>query len=84
MKDFKELQELRDYYWGESCDDLYDEAEEELRKKDRWFGLKKFFGTSLDQIKDLQHKKFEEFFKKMINSKPKDAKEDGKEQEDKK
>jgi len=71
MKDFKELQELRDYYWEESYNDLLKEVEEEIKKKSKWFGLKKFFGINLEEIETLHSEKFEEFFKKMKDALPK-------------
>ena len=65
MRRFKELQELRTWYWGRLACDLHKEAEEELNIS-FW---KYMFNNGEERIKELQVKKFEVLFEKMLKSK---------------
>ena len=65
MKKFKEIEELRYWYWEKLCFDLYEEAEKEINPT-FW---QRISGTKEEEIKELQDKKFEKLFKKMMDAK---------------
>ncbi len=71
MKQFREIQELREWYWGKFAHDLYRESEEELIKEGRGQLWRRFTGIFTEEVKQLQAKKFDELFEKLLKDKKK-------------
>lgn len=65
MKKFKEVQELKHFYWDELCFELYNDAEKEVNPS-YW---QRFTGVKEMEIKELQRKKFDKLFNKLLKQK---------------
>lgn len=63
IKKYKEIEELKDYYWAILCHELYAEAEKELYPNSKFW--ERFTGIFGQKVKELQYKKFEELWSKM-------------------
>jgi protoheme ferro-lyase len=62
MEEFMRIQKLREWYWQELAHDLYEEANKEIKLK--WHEI--FFESRHEKIKQLQAKKFEKLFEKLL------------------
>lgn len=72
LKELKEIEELKSYYWMKFCHELYEESEKELYPKSKFW--ERFTGIFKDRVKELQWAKFEAIWNKMLNYKEGESK----------